>query len=147
MGDITNIVDEAKYKVQKEVLNLYNMTTLMLDTSGNKIYEYIGVDVFKDYKSILNENIKEIDFQPIYKYKPEYVAYNEYGSASLDYFVLHANKMTSKKQFKLENFLNGKIKIYDKEAINSIKNDINSKSSNNKTISVINSDNYLLYKI
>lgn len=143
----SNIYDEAIQKLRNEPLNLYNQTSNIIieDENKDRVFEKIEIPMFDKYYNLLKNNTQELDFQPIYQYKPEYVSYTVYGTPSYDYLILHANKMTSKKQFKREAFLLGKLKFYSQSIIDQIISDYSNKVKKDTTR--LPSGNYLLYNI
>lgn len=145
MAFVNNILDEANYKLKTEPLNLANIVSNFYDSSTNRNYEINNPIIFKKYYNILMNNVEEMSFDSRFKYKPEYVAYQIYGTSSYDYIILYANNMKSKKEFKYENFKYGKIKYFSKEIIQTIANDMSNKSKED-TIEIV-SENYLLYNI
>lgn len=145
MSSLCNIVEEANSKIKSERLNCANLSSYFLDSSDNKIYEIMESPIFSKYDKILENNIEERKYEPIFKFKPEYVSYYLYGTSSYDYLVLRANKLKSKKEFKQENFINGNIKYYSKDVINKLEKEFDTYSKNKTT--EISIDNYLLYSI
>lgn len=141
-----NIVDESLEKLENEPLNTANLVSFVINSDEkNKTYECMESPIFTIYSEILNNNIEVTKFEPIYKYKPEYMSYYMYGTSSYDYLILHANGLTSKKEFKSENFLDNKVKYYSKNIIKMIESEM--MSYDKKETIVINTDNYLLYNI
>lgn len=141
-----DIVEEAKYKIHNEALNLYNTQSYFKESSDSeKIYEFWRSPIFSTYYNLLADSIQYLDYDVLYMYKPEYVSYNIYQTSSYDYLVLHANRMDSKKLFKKENFDNGKIAYYSKEVIDKISKDF--QRMDVRYTDILNNDNYLLYKI
>lgn len=144
MSTMYNIVEEANSNLRTDGLNIGNYTTYIIDDEG-KLFENIGLDYLDKFYNLLNNNIKEISFDTLFNYKPEYVSYKLYGTASYDYLILHANKLTSKKEFLKKNFINGKIKYYTKDVIDKVVSELRSfKKGEPETIKI---ENYLLYKI
>lgn len=141
-----NIYDEATQKLKTEQLNLSNIiSNYIVSDNENKVYEILEIQFLKKYYRLLNENVSEMEFDPLFVYKPEYASYKIYGTSSYDYLILHANKMTSKKQFKPSAFANNKFKYYYKGIIDQIASECgNAKKQDTKTIEV---ENYLLYNI
>lgn len=146
MSTLCNIVDEANEKIKTERLNNANLVSYFIDSEdSSKAYEIMESPIFSKYANILDKNIEERKYEPIFKYKPEYASYYLYGTSSYDYLILHANGMRSKKEFKQENFLNNMIKYYSKDVIKTLEKEFDTYTKN-KTKEII-LENYLLYKI
>lgn len=146
---LNNIVDEALDKINKEKLNLLNLMDrykgIKDDDGVERSYEIMQLDFINEFYNNLSQNVSTIDYSSIYKYKPEYVSYDIYGTSSYDYLILYANKITNKKEFIRENLENGKIKYYIPEILNLIETYIQSKlNASGKNIKV---ENYILYNI
>lgn len=141
-----NIYDEATQKLKSETINLSNIVSnYVISDNENKVFEILEIPFLKKYYELLNENISEMEFDPLFVYKPEYASYKLYGTPSYDYLILHANKLTSKKQFKSSAFANNKFKYYYKGIIDQIISEYgNKEKTDTKTIEV---GNYLLYNI
>lgn len=146
MSTLCNIVDEAKEKIKTERLNSANLVSYFINSDDNsKAYEIMESPIFSRYSKILERNIKERKYEPIFKYKPEYASYYVYGTSSYDYLILHANGMKSKKEFKQDNFLNGMIKYYSKDVIKTLESEFDTYTKNQTKEIII--ENYLLYNI
>lgn len=145
MAFMNNIVDEANVKIKEEILNLYNLKSSFINAEDSMLYEDNDPIIFSKYKELLDQNIEEITYNPLFKYKPEYMAYQIYGTSSYDYLILHANGLTSKKQFVESSFLSRKVKYYSKDIIEQIEDDIN--KMDKKELNELISENFILYKI
>lgn len=146
---LNNIVDEALNKLSKEKLNIFNLMDryagIKDDDGIERSYEIMQLDFVNEFYNNLLLNVETLNYSSIYKYKPEYVSYDIYGTSSYDYLVLYANKITNKKDFIRENLENGKIKYFNPEILSIIENYITSKRNNSgKNIKV---ENYILYNI
>lgn len=144
-----DIVEEANSKIQNDKLNLANIVNIYSgikdDDNISRSYEIMGIPEINKYYKILFSKIEEIDYIPVYKYKPEYVSYNLYGTSSYDYLILYANKISDKKKFTDKYLLNRKVKYFAKDAIDILIENI---QSNEKSIGQsINVENYILYNI
>lgn len=144
MSAMYNIVEEANSNLRSDSLNTNKYVTYLIDDEG-KLYESIGLEHLDKFYNLLSNNIKEINFEHIFKYKPEYVSYKLYGTASYDYLVLHANKLTSKKEFINKSFINGKIKYYTRSVLDEIISELRTFKKGEPES--IKTENYLLYKI
>ena len=74
------------------------------------MFSFINANLF-----YLENNIKEMPFVSKYKYKPEYVSVELYGTPVCAYLVLYFNTAQSRREFTSEN-LNGTIRYVSESA-------------------------------
>ena len=137
-----NIVSEAKLKISKEPLNLFNIKSKYIHPDNEMTFEDTDPIIFNKYQNILNRSIQTYTYKPMFKYKPEYVAYLIYGTPSYDYLIMHANGISSKKLFVEQSFTNREIKYYSKEAIKEIENNIS--NMDKQDVNELISENFIL---
>lgn len=145
MAQDNNIYDEAMIKLENEVLNMANLKFNILDEDEDKLYEDMSVDIFRNFHNLLANNKEEMEFSSKFKYKPEYVSYILYGTASYDYLILHANELNSKKKFVADSFISGKFYYYSKDVIDKIIEEMQNYTK--KDTEPVTTENYLLYAI
>ena len=92
-------------------------------------------NVLDDYYEEIEDYVIEVNFEKDdiykYKYKPKVLAYDAYGSTDYYIFILYINKMSSVKEFNLEN---KKINMMRKEVFNSVFSTILSSEMQNLNI-------------
>ena len=90
-------------------LELINLKTLedTLDPSNIKEYlilnntlvENIPFTILDNSFYFIEDNIKEVDYTDAYKYRPEYLSQEKYGTPSLYFIIMYVNNIATKLDF------------------------------------------------
>jgi hypothetical protein len=139
-----DIQDETKNYLQDE-LNIFNYKNkiVLTDLDLNKFsIEEFFISELSKYSLYLERNIRYIDYDNKYKFKPEYVSVDVYGTPIYYYLILYVNNLKSKRDFIKDSFMNDKIKYRNASALEEIKNNITKKEPD-----IVNMFDYKLYKI
>jgi hypothetical protein len=139
-----DIQDETKNYLQDE-LNIFNYKNkiVLTDLDLNKFsIEEFFISELSKYSLYLERNIRYIDYDNKYKFKPEYVSVDVYGTPIYYYLILYVNNLKSKRDFIKDSFMNDKIKYINASALEEIKNNITKKEPD-----IVNMFDYKLYKI
>lgn len=70
--------------------------------TGHMILDDILIKAFHNYNDLIKRNLYQIKGKKRYYYRPDYVAYDEYGDTNLWTLVLYANNVFSCEEFNLE---------------------------------------------
>lgn len=120
-----NIQLEAAVNTKK-ITNLYNTKNKYVD--GKVTVESPYYSEILLYKDFLLANSEYKKLEPKYKYRPNYVAYAEYGDTNLDFIILLLNNCRSvlefNKSFIYVPDINSIIEVLTKLNIKSTKTDL-----------------------
>lgn len=70
---------------------------------NGKVIENIPLTVIDEAFYFLNDDLEEIKYNDKYKYKPEYISQEKYGTPELYYLIMYVNNITTKLDFNGEN--------------------------------------------
>ncbi|MEM3420385.1 MAG: hypothetical protein QW806_09230 [Nitrososphaerota archaeon] len=111
-----SITDKGLISIRQKVNEIYDLSNLPKFTTKD------GLTVQKPYTNFVLKAIERlnlvygfIDMKYEYNYRPDYVAYDYYGTTNLYWFVLYTNQTPSIMDFTVNKIK--KLKIYRKEDV------------------------------
>ena len=108
---------------------------------NGKVIENIPLTVIDEAFYFLNDDLEEIKYSDKYKYKPEYISQEQYGTPELYYLIMYVNNITTKLDFNGDNL--EVIKYPSKDSIIRLQLFIEESNLNNRLFKPID----MLYKI
>lgn len=94
-------IDQETRQIIRSPFDISNMSRMYKTTNGIFIFQSPSLDTIENNLYFLLRNSKEIDFDKQYRFHPDYLSFDEYGTVILDQLLMYVNNIFSPEDFDL----------------------------------------------
>lgn len=94
-------VDNITKQIIKSPFDISNMSRMYKTTNEIFTFQSPSLDTIENSLYFLLRNSKEISFDRKYKFHPDYLSFDEYGTVILDQLLMYVNNIFSPEDFNL----------------------------------------------
>lgn len=98
------IDDEVKHRI-KQPIDLDNMAERFITSDGSFVFTSPALSVYEKNRFYLLKNSVRKPFNPKYFMRPDYLAFDEYGTVSLSTLIMYINGVFCIEEFELANVI------------------------------------------
>jgi len=94
-------IDQEVKAALRSPFDISKMSEIYKTTNGYYTFQSPSLDTINKYFYYLLRYSKELKFDKKYKYRPDYLSYDQYGTVTLDQLLLYVNGISSPEDFDL----------------------------------------------
>jgi len=94
-------IDQEAKQFLRSPFDISKMSDTYITDSGIFTFQSPDLTTINKHFYRLLRYSKEVEFQKMYKYRPDYLSYDEYGTVILDQLLLYVNGISSPEDFDL----------------------------------------------
>lgn len=94
-------IDQETRQIIRSPFDISNMSRMYKTSNDLFIFQSPSLDTIENNLYFLLRNSKEIDFDRKYKFRPDYLSFDEYGTVILDQLLMYVNNIFSPEDFEL----------------------------------------------
>ncbi len=94
-------IDQETRQIIRSPFDISNMSRMYKTSNDLFIFQSPSLDTIENNLYFLLRNSKEIDFDRKYKFRPDYLSFDEWGTVILDQLLMYVNNIFSPEDFEL----------------------------------------------